>query len=158
MAWWIIPTTADIGIVAFAPSPAALFSTAADGLQGVLISDAAESVIDSLERQSGQWTIDIGSDRPDLSLVRWLEEVLYQAEVEGRFLVDSVVAIGEGQLSAQVEWVDADLVEREVEVKAVTRHDLDLTEIPAGETVHDYAESIPDIEGPGWLCRVIFDI
>jgi len=158
MTWWIIPTTADIGIVAFASSYSSLFVTAADGLQGVLLSDEAAIGINSHHRQSDIWTIEIGSDRPDLCLVRWLEEVLYQAEVEGKFLVRCEVAMDEKQLSAQVEWVDVDLVEREVEVKAVTRHDLDLTEIPAGEEIHGYGEGVPDIEGPGWLCRVIFDI
>ena len=91
-----------------------------------------------------------------MTLVRWLEEVLYNCEVNRQFLVDCQIKIGE-QLEAQVSWIDADIIEREIEVKAVTRHELECRAVAQGEVIIG-EQSIPDFEGPGWFCKVIFDI
>tara|TARA_B100001250_G_C19285885_1_gene565301 strand:+ start:54 stop:524 length:471 start_codon:yes stop_codon:yes gene_type:complete len=156
MSWWILPTTADIGIVCFSPSPERLMEEAAKGLQNILLSDAAAKSMNANIRQTSRWCVEVSKEREDLTLVRWLEEVLYQCEVERRFLVDCQIKIGD-ELEAQVSWVDADLVEREIEVKAVTRHELDCRFVAPGESIHGN-DVVPDFEGPGWTCRVIFDI
>jgi len=156
MSRWVLATTADVGMVCFAPTFNRLLEEAAMGLQDILLSDDAAKNIQAHVRQTSQWAVEATSNREDLTLVRWLEEVLYQCEIGRRFLVDSQIRVGE-QLQAQVSWVDADLVEREIEVKAVTRHDLDCRFVPQGEIV-DGDDGIPDFEGPGWTCRVIFDI
>ena len=126
------------------------------GLQDILLSDEATKSIHDHVRQTSQWLVEATPGREDLTLVRWLEEVLYQCEIERRFVVDSQIRIN-SELQAQVSWVDADLIEREIEVKAVTRHDLDCRFVSEGEIVHG-SDGIPDFEGPGWTCRVIFDI
>ena len=100
--------------------------------------------------------IETTEGREDLTLVRWLEEVLYKCEVERQFLVDCQVKIGE-ELLAQVSWVDADAIEREIEVKAVTRHALECRSVAQGEIIAGHV-GVPDFEGPGWFCRVILDI
>lgn len=91
-------------------------------------------------------------------MVAWLEEVLYQGEVEGRWLVDLQIQLTEESLSSQVSFVNADEVEREVEIKAVTRHELILFEVPLGIEFPGVAPDIPTFEGPGWVAQVIFDI
>ena len=156
MSWWVLPTTADIGIVCFAPSSSRLFEEAALGLQNILLSDAATKSLDSHLRHTSQWSIEATEGREDLTLVRWLEEVLYKCEVDRPFLVDCQIKIGQ-ELLAQVSWVDADAIEREIEVKAVTRHALECRSVTQGEIIAGLAK-VPDFEGPGWYCRVIFDI
>ena len=156
MSWWVLPTTADIGIVCFANSPSRLMEEAALGLQHILLSDTAKSSLDYHTRHTSQWSIDAVNGREDLTLVRWLEEILYQCEVNRQFLVDCQVKIGD-KLEAQVSWVGADEIEREIEVKAVTRHELECRNAVAGETIQGN-QTVPDFEGPGWFCRVIFDI
>ena len=50
------------------------------------------------------------------------------------------------------------MVEREIEVKAITMHELILEEIPEGITVSGKLPEVPDFEGPGWTSQVILDI
>jgi SHS2 domain-containing protein len=49
-------------------------------------------------------------------------------------------------------------VEREVEVKAITLHELVLREIQSGEIIVGVDLDIPTFEGPGWMAQVVFDI
>ena len=85
MSWWVLPTTADIGLVCFGQSSSRLFEEAALGLQHILLSDAATKSLDSHLRHTSQWSIETTEGREDLTLVRWLEEVLYKCEVERQF-------------------------------------------------------------------------
>ena len=156
MSWWVLPTTADIGVVCFANSSARLLEEAALGLQHILLSDEATKSLDSNLRHTSQWTIEATEGREDLTLVRWLEEVLYKCEVDRQFLVDCQIKLGK-ELQAQVSWVDADIIEREIEVKAVTRHALECRAVAQGEIIPG-EQNVPDFEGPGWFCKVIFDI
>ncbi len=156
MSWWVLPTTADVGIVCFGMSPSRVMEEAALGLQNILLSDEAIGSLDSNIRHTSRWSVEITEGREDLTLVRWLEEVLYQSEVNRQFLVDCQVKIGE-ELEAQVSWVDTDKIEREIEVKAVTRHELECRFVEADEFVLGL-QNVPDFEGPGWFCKVIFDI
>ena len=156
MSWWILPTTADIGIVCFANSSERLLEEAAFGLQQISLSEAAIRSLDSHLRHTSQWSIEASLGREDLTLVRWLEEILYNCEVNRQFLVDCKIRLGE-KLEAQVSWVDADEIEREIEIKAVTRHALECRPVGAGELILG-EQNVPDFEGPGWFCKVILDI
>ena len=81
-------------------------------------------------------------------LVRWLEEVLYKGYGEGQWLVESS-SVSEEYVTGHVSWVDADLVESgEIEVKAITMHELVLREVQEGETVLGEHLGVPDFEGP----------
>lgn len=156
MSWWVLPTTADIGVVCFASSSARLLEEAALGLQQILLSDAAKKSLDSHLRHTSQWSVEATDGRDDLTLIRWLEEVLYKCEVDRQFLVDCQIKI-DNQLQAQVSWIDADQVEREIEVKAVTRHALECRSVASGENIV-VNQNVPEFVGPGWFCKVIFDI
>ena len=68
----------------------------------------------------------------------WLDELLYRAEVLGQWYVDGQVHVlqqPDGLTAvAQVSFVDASLVEREIEIKAVTTHQLIVAEVQPGES------------------------
>jgi SHS2 domain-containing protein len=170
MSWWVLPTTADVGLRAFADSPQRAYEEVVRGMQSILLSEKGAAAIPDLDLQSGVWNIHEdppldGTESENASriaenlLVTLLEEVLYQGEVESRWLVDvEVRQPTPDSLEVEVQWVDADAVEREVEIKAVTRHELQFREVPSGVTVEAVLPDIPAFEGPGWMCQVIFDI
>jgi SHS2 domain-containing protein len=95
-------------------------------------------------------------------LVKWLEEILYMDEVEDKWLVESAIKIEEFDdsinLEAHVRWVHSDAIEKEVEIKAVTRQDLIVAEVAAGHTLESPWAEVPTFEGPGWYSDVVFDI
>ena len=159
MSWWILPTTADIGLRAFAASGDRLIEEITLGMQSLLLSEVGARSLPDLKVEEGVWQTAVDEDTPtDLLLVRWLEDVLYQAEVENRWLVALSVMLTDVDIRAQVSFVDAESVEREVEIKAVTRHELMFQEVPAGVEVPGAPPDIPSFEGPGWMAQVIFDI
>ncbi|MDG1557202.1 MAG: archease, partial [Candidatus Poseidoniaceae archaeon] len=62
------------------------------------------------------------------------------------------------QAYASVSWVNADDILQEVEIKAVTTHELQVFEVEAGKTAVSKWEEVPDFAGPGWVADVVFDI
>ena len=166
MSSWPRPTTADIGLRAFASNPSRLFSEATLGMQEILLSESAIKTMNVHIRHSAQWQISapvVDNERQwDLLLVQWLEEVLYRAEVKQQWLTECQISVDwkseEVVLSAQVSWVDSEKMEREVEIKAVTSHELQFTELSSDQTARSQWEQVPEFQGPGWFCDVVFDI
>ena len=166
MSAWPRPTTADIGLRAFAPNPSRLFTEASIGMQEILLSPSAHNSINQHIRHAAQWQIQApysGDEKQwDLLLIQWLEEVLYRVEVKNQWLVDCHISVSweseKVRLLAQVSWVDAETIEREVEIKAVTSHELQFTELSKNESAISPWEQVPDFQGPGWFCDVVFDI
>ena len=157
MSWWIMPTTADVGIRAFSSSINGVIREVTLGMQAILLSEFGAKVSSSLVCSSGEWSVKV-SNSNDNTMVSWLEEVLYQCEIEGRWLVDCQILLGDDSLDAQVSYVDASKVEREVEIKAVTRHELILKEIYEDNEFEGILPNIPTFQGPGWVAQLIFDI
>jgi len=97
-----------------------------------------------------------------LLLVKWLEEILYMDEVEEKWLVESSVKVEQNSevsmLQAQVLWIPSDEIEKEVEIKAVTRQDLVVSEVGHGEILNSPWVEVPTFEGPGWYSDIVFDI
>ena len=164
MSAWPRPTTADIGLRAFAKSRSRLFDELTIGMQEILHSGESSTQSEELIRHSAQWNVSIDSTTEDweLLLVHWLEEVLYRAEVHRQWCVACSIMLrqedGKMQANGSVSWVDADCVELEVEIKAVTTHELQIFHIQAGKTAASPWEEVPDFEGPGWIGDVVFDI
>tara|TARA_B110000495_G_C22479489_1_gene296342 strand:+ start:34 stop:534 length:501 start_codon:yes stop_codon:yes gene_type:complete len=166
MSSWPRPTTADIGLRAFASNPSRLFTEATIGMQNILLSESAQQSINTHIRHTAQWQITAPSNDAerqwDLLLVQWLEEVLYRAEIKQQWLTDCQISVAwkseEVVLSAQVSWVNSEEMEREVEIKAVTSHELQFTELSNDEQALSRWEQVPDFQGPGWFCDVVFDI
>ena len=57
-------------------------------------------------------------------------------------------------VSGSLSWVKSDFVHREIEIKAVTLHELVFREINKGEIVTGVEPNIPTFEGPGWMAQV----
>ena len=159
MSAWPRPTTADVAIRAFSSTPERLLVETGKGMQGILSSVQGYDAAEQATRMTGEWLIDShGETSKSRLLVIFLEEILYRCEVEGKWFVDGSVMITPQSLRIQASWVDADLVEREVEIKAVTRHELCFEQLADGQTLTSPWQEVPDIAGPGWYCDVVFDI
>ena len=152
-----MPTTADIGFRVFSDSPTGILRESALALQGIQLSDRGVEYLDGHIRHVAEWSIPFGSSDIERTLVRWLEEVLFNSYVEDKWLVESEFSLDEDYLRAQVLWVDSRDVELEIEVKAVTLHDLVVRQVAMGEVV-DGVEGVPSFEGPGWMAQVVLDI
>ncbi len=158
MSWWILPTTADIGIRAFSSNVADLIKEMTIGLQSIQLSDEQTYEINSLNIHTGQWSIPLFNSDLERGMIRWLEEVLYLGTTEDQWLVDVSFKISDLSINAQVSWVDSNFLSREIEIKAVTMHELILKELKEGEIFPGLGTDIPSFEGPGWLGQVVLDI
>ena len=158
MSWWILPTTADIGIRAFSSTAVGAITECALGLQSIQLEDKNPESLNHLTRFNGVWAVAINDNDLERGLVKFLEEILYRGSVEDQWLVDLAVKIDEKSISAHVSWVKSDFVHREIEIKAVTLHELVFREINKGEIVTGVEPNIPTFEGPGWMAQVVLDI
>lgn len=164
MSAWLWPTTADIGMRVFAKDFPSLLTEAANGVQMYLMSEESARTMNQHVRRSGEWRVRSQHNPHDRHFLylAWLDEILYRAEVKNQWYVDAMVRIenaAEGLVAvAQVSWVDAESIEREIEVKAVTTHQLIVEEVVAGREVTSEWEDVPSFEGPGWYADVVFDI
>ena len=157
MSWWIFPTTADVGIRSFSNTLESIIRETTLGIQEYQLA-APISELNSIVRHTSTWAVPIIGKDLERGLVRWLEEVLYRGYGEGQWLVDVSISVSDEYISGHVSWIDADLVEREIEVKAITMHELILKEVPDGVTFTGKVSEVPDFEGPGWTSQVILDI
>jgi len=160
---WQLSATADIGIRAFSNSQANLFREVTLGMQNITLSENGRSQIEGLIRTTAEWSVQMDNcNQLDLLLLKWLDEVLFMAEVEGKFLVDlqPMLTTGEdkGIFRAQVSYVALDMIERGIEIKAVTSHGLLFKQVLSGEYITSEDGEIPSFEGPGWHADVLFDI
>ena len=159
MSVWQRPTTADIAIRAFSTTPEELLIEAVLGMQNIIMSESGKISANSSALHNEEWIIETeGRQTFERLLVMLLEEVLYRCEVEEQWFVKGVVRLTEGTIQLQSSWADANSIEREIEIKAVTRHELRFYELAHDEITYSDWEEIPDLVGPGWICDVVFDI
>ena len=160
MSCWPRPTTADIGIRAFGSTQTNLFNESTYGMLQIL--RHIELDVSDIVAHDGVWSVECESSELGLLLIRWLDEVLYQLEVNDRWLMQMSGRIelltDAIRFCAQVSWIVSEEVEREIEIKAVTSHELQFRYIESGEIVESSWPEVPSIEGPGWFCDVVFDI
>jgi SHS2 domain-containing protein len=159
MSFWLRPTTADIGLRAFSSSPERLLIEAAKGMQSIMLSKKGETSVASGIRKTGVWNL-TGVEEGDWErwLVLFLQEVLYKSEVENMWLVDGAIKITDAGMEIVVSWIEGDEIELEVEIKAVTMHELLVQQVPAGIAMNSPWPEVPSFEGPGWVGDVVFDI
>ena len=155
MSYWVRPTTADVGIRAFGKNRNDLLREMTLGMQSILL--APNQDVNSIQRKVARWEISHEGDF-DIMIVKWLDEVLYRAEVHEEFLLECQPMIRDGIIEAQVSYVSKDEVELEVEIKAVTTHEFAFREVNAEETIPSDWPEVPSFEGPGWYGDVVFDI
>ncbi len=158
MSWWILPTTADIGIRAFSTSPSDLLREVTFGLQSIQLSEEDNNQITTINCHSGRWSVPLFESDLERGLVLWLEEVLFYGSIEDKWLIDASFKISSNSIDAQVSWIDSKLLTREIEIKAVTMHELMFKEISDNEVVEGIEGVIPAFEGPGWAAQVVLDV
>ena len=163
MSHWQLSATADIGIRAFSNNQANLFRDVTIGMQNIILSEKGSNEVQGLIRTTAEWSVQIENcDQIELLLLKWLDEVLFKSEVEGKFLIDlqPMLNIERSNMlfRAQVSYVESELIEREIEIKAVTSHGLEFKEVQTGELITSDDIDIPTFEGPGWHSDILFDI
>lgn len=155
MSYWVRPTTADIGIRAFGKNRNDLLREMTLGMQSILL--AGNQDVNSIQRKVARWEISHEGNF-DIMIVKWLDEVIYRAEVHEEFLLECQPMIRDGVIEAQVSYVSKDEIELEVEIKAVTTHEFAFREVKPKETIPSDWPEVPSFEGPGWYGDVVFDI
>jgi len=155
LSYWVRPTTADVGIRAFGKNQNDLLREMTLGMQSILL--APNQDVNSIQRKVARWEISHDGDF-DILIVKWLDEVIYRAEVHEEFLLECQPMIRDGIIEAQVSYVSKDEVELEVEIKAVTTHEFAFREVKSQEKIPSDWPEVPSFEGPGWYGDVVFDI
>ena len=164
MSFWTLSTKADIGICGFANSLPNLFNELSLGMMNLLIAEDIARDLNKFQRHTAVWRVEIESLHEDYEslILIWLEEVLYKLEIENKFLVDGQYMIRKLEhkmiCEVQVSYIDANLVERNLEIKAVTSHESLIKELNQGETFFPSDDTLPELVGPAWIGNVIFDI
>ena len=155
MGYWVRPTTADIGIRAFAKNRNELLREMTIGMQSIVLEGKQD--INSLTRKTGRWEV-FHDGSFEILIVKWLDEILYRSEVYNEFLVDCQPIIKSDRIEAEVSFVEKSFVKLELEIKATTTHEFTFREVASGETIPSIWEDIPSFDGPGWYGDVVFDI
>ncbi len=155
LSYWVVPTTADIGIRAFGKNANDLLKEMTVGMQSILL--AGNQDLNSITRKTARWEVSHDGDI-EILVVKWLDEVLYRCEVHDEFLLDCQPMIKDGLIEAQVSFVSKDEIDFEIEIKAVTTHEFAFRMVESGETITSDWESVPSFDGPGWYGDVVFDI
>ena len=85
MSFWVLPTTADIGIRAFGRNANDLLREMTNGMQSIVLEPGQD--INSIPRKVARWEVSHEGSL-DILVVKWLDEVVYRNEVNDEFLVD----------------------------------------------------------------------
>ncbi len=155
LSYWVRPTTADVGIRAFGRNCNDLVREMTVGMQSILL--AGNQDLNSITRKVARWEVSHEGDR-DILIVKWLDEVLYRAEVHNEFLLECQPMVRDGIIESQVSFVSKDDVQLEVEIKAVTTHEFEFKEVGPGVVISSLWPEVPSFDGPGWYGDVVFDI
>tara|TARA_Y100000589_G_scaffold262018_1_gene252269 strand:- start:531 stop:1001 length:471 start_codon:yes stop_codon:yes gene_type:complete len=156
MSWWLWPTTADVGIRAFSSSPSLLIDELIHGMQNIVLSDSDKIFDDNTIIGEIEWNLPVDRSLDRLA-VRILEEVLYLSEVHNKWIINSKTMMLENNVHIVFTYVNTNNIERDIEVKAVTRHSLEFREILEDESI-DSIDGVPEMVGPGWFSSIIFDL
>ena len=156
MSWWLWPTTADVGIRAFSSSPSLLIDELIHGMQNIVLSDSDKTFDDNTIIGEIEWNLPVDRSLDRLA-VRILEEVLYLSEVHNKWIINSKTMVLENNVHIVFTYVNTNNIDRDVEVKAVTRHSLEFREILEDESI-DSIDGVPEMVGPGWFASIVFDL
>ena len=156
MSWWLWPTTADVGIRAFSSSPSLLIDELIHGMQNIVLSDSDKIFDDNTIIGEIEWNLPVDRSLDRLA-VRILEEVLYLSEVHNKWIINSKTMMLENNVHIVFTYVNTNNIERDIEVKAVTRHSLEFREILEDESI-DSIDGVPEMVGPGWFASIVFDL
>ncbi len=159
---WIWPSTADLGLRVMAPNLEVLFQEAALGILEAM----SPTVPEAFRITTGEWHASLldreGATDDDVLLLSWLDEVLFQAQHEHRWLVDVSVVLQQDSLGRHVRAIvshtDGRVIERSVEVKAISSHGLLVREVQEHRTIVGINGVVPDLQGPAWYADILLDV
>ena len=163
MSSWTFGTTADVGMRCYSSSENRLLEEAVFGMQSILLSPKGKEKLQSLTRDTGSFSLTSESNQWSSLLVLLLEEVLFRAEAKDEWISELHVVTElteDEEIIANVQYskVSTDHIELEIEIKAVTLHELSFAFVPEGNMLPSKWAEVPSFEGPGWYCDVVFDI
>ncbi|CAI8246835.1 MAG: Protein archease [Methanobacteriota archaeon] len=163
MSSWAFGTTADVGMRCYSNSENRLLEEAVAGMQSILLSTKGIESLKKLTRDTGSFILTTDTDEWTSILVLLLEEVLFRAEAKDEWICDLqvITELTDNQkIIANVQYskVNTDNLELEIEIKAVTLHELAFAFVPEGALLPSKWPEVPSFEGPGWYCDVVFDI
>jgi len=129
--------TADIGLRARAADLDTLFSEAAKAFFSVIVENGDEV------QAVNEYSISVHADERDDLMYDWLAELLYLFDTKHVLLCEFNVSVRDGSLAATVrgEPVDSDRHRLDMEVKAITYHELKVKR-----------------DGEEWFAEVIVDL
>lgn len=165
MSYWPFGTEADIGQRVYGNSIDQIFRDHHAGMMSILVDKHIKSKeID--ETFSSEFSISMpkneSGENYDLLLVMFLEEVLFKLEVDDQWIYDVKLRIREVDEFVICEgifyYIPKDLASIEVEIKAITSHMLNITEVMENEEIIPEMPDIPIFTGPGYYSDVVFDI
>ena len=154
------PTTADVGIFAYADSFPSLIDQTSQGMMNVMNLDL---ISNQQSIHHGQWSANFPQHLDnEMILLRWLDEVLFHASVLNQYYVEGNVSIQHKNdgiiVFCDVIYIQNDTDHTGLEIKAVTSHECFVHNVPSdGSYVHKNSE-IPEIIGPAWVSQVIVDV
>ena len=145
VVWSIIETTADMGLrIENTNSWSETIEQAILGLQNFATitsknMDLQDSKPISIRKTNSTADIDYERD-----LVKILEEIVYLNDVKEQWIVRADVKIDDESYTIYPQVIDQENIVRSVEVKAITRHGLDVR--------------VPETDSDSWYAQVILDL
>jgi SHS2 domain-containing protein len=122
--------TADVGLRVTGADIEDLFRTAAEGVFDYIVVNRGDV------RPADCEAVALRADAPDELLVAWLNELIFRSETKHRLYSAFDVRVADDGLSLRAEVagepIDRDRHVLDHEVKAVTRHGLDLRRVDGG--------------------------
>jgi len=145
-----------------APSIEGVFEEAALGLLEAMTPSMPEDVVVG----TGEWRVHLherdGDTSNDVLLLAWLDEVLFRAQHDHRWLIEVSLSLHTDEhgrsVRAAVSYVDGRTIRRSVEIKAVTSHSMMLNFVEPGEHMPGIEGAVPELIGPAWCADVLLDV
>ena len=164
MSWWVLPTTADIGLRICGPSPSAILSDAVQGLQTLGSSDEAIRATMEIPQREGEIHLKLPAPGWDRALLALLSEVIWRIDAKGEWITGFSLdpRLNESDDPSHIQgiarWIPLHHVERSLEIKAATHHALRMEEVADGERDSSLFDDLPPVIGPAWVAEIILDV
>lgn len=165
MSYWPFGTEADIGLRVFGSTVNSIFRDNHAGMMSII---AADNLLATEIQQtySNEFSISLpiseSGENFDMLLVSFLEEILYRLEVNEQWVYDARIKVTQNETDAVCQgilyYIPKELVNVELEIKAVTTHLLHITKVEADQVVSSDNTDVPDFRGPGYYSDLVFDI
>lgn len=145
-----------------APRLEGVFEEAALGL----LESMTPAMPEAVHVSTGEWQVRLndhdGETGNDVLLLAWLDEVLFRAQHEHKWLIDVSLGLHSDEHSrsvrAAVRYVNGRSIQRSVEIKAVTSHSMMLQFVKPGERLLGIEGTVPELIGPAWCADVLLDV